>query len=285
MKRIICLYITLVSLSISNNAQPTLLVEHITAERYLFPMESDMHYVFADEVLLRNDSSQTSTASDVLSIGVGFKILSKSKRTLTIDGIESAWYQIQTELYQGWIWGGYIAEFAAGSNENPDCKFLGGHIKLEGRKHSYCLKAVFQNEERHRIVLETSVSRFYSPQVFGKRGLKNVDDIIVLESSGASCGTSSLDYYVFWSRNNFFHAFTTNGIPDGEYSQGDQLIFPSDMEGIPGKVIQEKRFVSNDDRENEILERSITRQLLHWNGKSLEKVGPEGLHLKYNLSN
>lgn len=268
-------------------AQVTKKVIHQTIENNLFLEEATLNYLLADDVILRSQPDKSSQALDRLQIGSAFHILTKSDSILVINGIESNWYKIELTDKEGWIWGGFIASYAFGSESDAAVKFVSGVEKCvydkEQEKWSvfYQIRAFRNNQQIDKISLQSPAWDYGFTQNIGRKGLTNVDDILTVNiPCSGGCGCLTGDTYVFWNNSKFYFIGHVLGTPDAEFSEGAYFIFPSDMKGQPGLIIkeysgvnQEKTYPKNGENNAEVIYRDIKRQTFTWNGNQFLSKG------------
>jgi len=214
-------------------------------------------YLLADSVILRKSSDKASTAVAVLRIGEKLEVLDRAQFE-TIKGISSHWYKVKTMNYKGWIWGGFIAKHAFGSEADPSIKFVAGcdWVEKSPEGHDifkYQIRA-FRNQEQ---LAKISINAF---------GNKHLYDVKSLGSKGR-CGCTTGDIIVFWSGNQFYHVANLLGTADAWASSSTQFIYPTDMEGIPGQVIQfSNEYLDMQEEGNNQIQtkRRLTKKYFIW---------------------
>ncbi len=249
-----------------------------TIENSLFPEEAAYDYLLAHDVNLRRKPSSASKALKRLSIGTRFIILERGDSTMMRKGITSHWYKVKLDDGTGWIWGGFIARHAFRSVNDPSIAFVYGYDKITrndagdiiGIYHQ--IRAFKNNEPIDKIRIKPFASDIVMIQNMGNKGLKNVDDIFTMQvDCRGGCGCLTGEIIVFWSDHKLSHVANLEGTPDGEFSQGDSFVFPSDMEGIPGQIIRVKSRVGRENYEQKKLRRYLIKEYYFWNGESLQK--------------
>ena len=120
-------------------------------------------YIINDNAPLRSDSNVNASLLKTLPIGSICYLIERAETdTITVNGVQSQWYKVKADGYTGWIWGGNIAQYVFGSNEQPDVKFLIGYGAQEkidnGKGYEYLsrmvhIKAVKGNKLMDKIAL------------------------------------------------------------------------------------------------------------------------------------
>ena len=263
-------------------------VSFITIANYLFPEEAELHYLLANDVAFRKEPSSTSKLIQTLSIGTSFIIHEKSDSAEVKKGIKSHWYKIEIKNQFGWIWGGLIARNAFGSHSDPTVKFVSGYEKVISNQSDdidgvyYQVRAIKNHKQLSKIVVKSFARDIGFSSNSGNNGLDNVDDILVLEvPCYGGCGCSTGEIYIFWNEGHFYEAAVTMGSPDAEYSEGEYLIFPSNIEGIKGQIIKYRSGVG-EEKEGE-LERLITQTYYYWDGKKLKRTSKKPKIKRYYI--
>jgi hypothetical protein len=271
-------------------AQHELEVNFTTQDQYLLAQEAPAHYVFGNNVALRQMPTDTAQLLSILNIGQPIILVKRSVHSSTIRGIKSQWYMTSVNGVTGWIWGGNIAVSAARSKANLDVVFLYGYEKsiynindtLWGK---YCkLRAIKGQTELDNIIVK-SPSWDIGPAVFyNNLGLENIDDIIAINvPCTGGCGCTTGEIFVFWNNNKFTKVAQLLGTPDGDYSESTEFVFPADLEGERGYIIRKSSLVlDNGDitQSPEIIKRQLLKQYYVWNGQQLLL-----LHMKTTFNN
>lgn len=279
MSRILSFLVLLTTLN--GAAQDPAFIHHTPRDQYLFPEEAPAASILRGPVPLHTAPDMNGPVVTTLTTGDRIMLLEAHPDTLALNGVKSQWYRVQAGAAEGWTWGGHIAQRTFGSAADPTVKFVAGidHVTPAdtGRiDFSYRIAAVRNGKELDHVVVRSFAWDFGEVMGQGNRGLKEVDDVIMLDvPCVGGCGCTTGAVVVFWSGGKFHHVADLMGSPDGEYSNNTTFIYPADMEGVPGAVIREKS--DYDDRatevaeyeEPEMLTRILTREYLVWNGKAL----------------
>ncbi len=209
-----------------------------------------MQYLIADRVSLRKGPSSSTALVKTLDIATPLYALKESGTMETIKGIASSWYQVVAGKDTGWVWGGFIAQATAGSNEDPTVKFLVGFSGLDtvrGKDYAFetmhmQIRAVRGNTQLDRIIIPLKAD-WVEAYYWGRKGVKGVHDIIVVHQPcySESCGCTVGDHFVFWDGAKLSKVYSALGMADAECSEGESIVFPSDMGGEEGyiKLVQQ----------------------------------------------
>lgn len=196
-------------------------------------------YTWVDNATLRSKPSKDAQPVARLPIGTGCEILHESHDTLTINGIQSVWYEVQTDSGQGWVWGGLMTSWFAGSQADINVKFFIGYEQFipynpgdtSSRQTTWMqIRAVKNHQEisKYRFDVWEPVWNVVNT---GNKGFTMFKDVIAVEESGESCGHFSGAVWLFWDGEKFVDQLVIGGVPDGEFSVWDTPIFPSDIQG------------------------------------------------------
>lgn len=271
-------------------AQETYKVSHLTIENYAFQEEADFHYLLADMVNLRTAPTTSSKVVTTLPIGSKMIILEANDSTTVINGIESNWYKIEVNQKTGWLWGGFIATYAFGSEKDSSIKFVIGLEKKEAGEGGgwflpvYQIRAFKNNKEIDRISVKSFNREIESVVNIGNKGLKNLDDILMLHvPCVGGCGCSTGELYVFWHNNKFYHIGNTVGMADADYSVYEFFVFPAAMEGEAPYIIKISGFVDDEKTTEDETVRKVIREYYLWNGTKFYKADKAKEEMSYKL--
>ncbi|HRH70109.1 MAG TPA: SH3 domain-containing protein [Flavobacteriales bacterium] len=271
------------------SAQNELHVQFGARSDYLIPDEAPPEYTLTGTVVLRSDPSHNSYKVAALYPGTPVYIDSVSTDTVVANGVRSVWYRVEANNQIGWVWGGLLAQDATGSHADPTVKFLGGLEYVASWsdtttvRHKYRLVAVREGKQLDAITLPSFAWNFGQLTAVGNRGLQNVDDVLFLDVpcvGGCGCTTGSI--VVFWSGGRFHHVANMMGSPDGAYSTDQSLVFPCEMDGVPGVIKRvtssydesdlpggEQLAADGDEQPKEFVRRFVTTEFLRWDGAQL----------------
>ncbi|MBL7938361.1 MAG: SH3 domain-containing protein [Flavobacteriales bacterium] len=285
------------------SAQNELHVQFSARANYLMPEEAPPEYTMMRATVLRDGPSNKNHKVVALDPGTPVHIDSVSTDTIVESGIRSVWYRVEANEQVGWVWGGLLAQDAMGSQADPTVKFLGG-LEYVARfsdtttvRYKYRLVAVRDGKELDAITLPSFAWNFGQLSTHGNKGLQNVDDVLLLDVpcvGGCGCATGSI--VVFWSGGRFHHVADMKGSPDGEYSSNQTLVFPCEMEGVPGIIkritsdytedvpAEGERFgMDGQEQATQFVRRFIRTEFLRWDGKELVPTGQEKEERSYLL--
>jgi hypothetical protein len=98
-------------------------------------------------------------------------------------------------------------------------------------------------------------------------------DLTKIDDRPASNGGAVL--LLLAGQMQFIHMIDLMGVADGPFSEGKSLIFPSDMEGVPGQVVLANNSFNDTDklRKRDLMERINTYRFWRWDGKRLPNIG------------
>jgi hypothetical protein len=270
-----------------------------TADGYLFPDEAPFHYVLGDGVSFRDCPSDSCNILSLLEIGTRLTLLAESDSVSVFNGLSSKWYQADVAGKTGWVWGGWIAQQAFGSQTDPDVKFVAGYEKVirepaENRFGQYYqIRAIRKGEQIAKIVLKSFAWELGGVQNIGPKGLDKLDDILLLNvPCTGGCGCLTGDMVIFWANDKFHYVADLKGSPDAEYSQYQDFVFPSDMEGEKGIIIKRSGGYEDppEDEAGQLeyqhkVKRSILTEYFIWNGSNLVPSGRKSHRETYWLKN
>ncbi|MGB0522226.1 MAG: SH3 domain-containing protein [Flammeovirgaceae bacterium] len=254
-------------------------------KEYSILEEMPNYYLLADSVLLRKCPSKDCTAVDVAPIGTRLTLLAKSANKDTLNGLVSEWYQVQTDAHKAWVWGGFIAQQAFGSNGDPDVKFVMGWKSQKELTRTFQIRALRFGKEIDRLTFPAWANRVYPNDIqnLGNKGLP-VDDVISFRfPCEGGCGCQTAESIIFWDGQKLHHADALTGTGDAWASGGHYFIYPSDMEGIRGTLIRVYQGYEDTEYKNgkERHKNSTKKTYLRWNGKKLVPTGRKTEELYY----
>jgi hypothetical protein len=254
-------------------------------------------YTWVDNATLRMRPGKDARPVGRLPIGSGCRILRESHDTLAINGIESVWYEVKTDSGQGWIWGGLMTRWCAGSQSDPEVKFFVGYEQyipwspVDTSIHEMTwmqIRAVRNHQEiaKYRFDVWEPV---WNVTNAGNRGLTPFKDVIAVEESGESCGHFSGAVWLFWDGERFLDRLVIGGVADGDFSVWDSPIFPTDIRGQKDVIVLEgedysEYYEPNAEYPRSIMERIGNRKTLEWSqGKWVQNKAKNQSEILYYM--
>lgn len=269
MNKIVLLFLLFPLLSFTQN-ELTLLFS--VAEDYFDQEDLEWHYLLADSVNLRSCAGTNCSAVGLLTIGSSFVILEQSEDMLVLKGIKSHWYKIRTAQETGWIWGGFIAKWAFGSQSNSNTKFVAGLESVDYSEgypqKTYQIRAFQAHKQIDKLSLEHdhALSGIYS---LGNATLSQLDDIIQIDvPCEGGCGCTTGEIIIFWNGTQFSEPVSLLGSADAWASDYSYFTYPSDMRGIPNTIVKTTNEFIEEVNEYEV-ERKLSTHFYIWNGHQL----------------
>ncbi len=255
--------------------------------RFQVPTDGDTsaHQVFTlfNNVIVRQGSYLDSERIGMVEIGAALDLLEESENVTELNGVQSPWYKCHVNGVEGWIWGGNFAIGREVSKKDPEVVFLTGfqsRLKEVTEEDYAYTKSILQvRVVKNSILLDktlfTGIEDFplaYTENM-GKKGLQNVNDILMISSACEYCGCSGEDHYFSWDGGQLNKMKDTQFSPDADYSTGTYLIFPDDEEGSAGviKVMNEsfdQTFVSETAMKKDLYQTDYK-----WTGDKMVALG------------
>ncbi|MFB9051595.1 SH3 domain-containing protein [Formosa undariae] len=232
----------------------------------------EIAFMFGDDVKLRDQPNTESDVLTLLKIGEQIEILEKSDLTMMFDGIESPWYKVKTKDKEGFVLGSLI------SLDRVFDKNLAYFISLKKEDSKLFLKTrvLESNLEFKENISELSTWSF-SIKASGNKGLENIKSIFEINYLAEACGVDSGGIYLFYDGNDLIKAMNYTQVSDaGLYWFMEEYTFPTDEDGVEGKIVYESDSGVTKEYETEWTESKVIRRVLEWNGKELfPKIEPE----------
>ncbi|MEY8849519.1 hypothetical protein AB9K26_11925 [Psychroserpens sp. XS_ASV72] len=113
-------------------------------------------YLMADDVALRDCPSVQCEQLTTIGIGTNVRLLAKSERPHTINGITSRWYKVKMGPQIGWIWGGLISQKTMVSHNNPEVKFVFGEAGFDFKGNKlYQVRAIKNGVQLDKMIFKS----------------------------------------------------------------------------------------------------------------------------------
>lgn len=251
-------------------------VSHATVSGYSNPLYDPGVYLLGDNVSLRSGPGKQSEVLTVLPIGTHLSLLEQSEDSLQLDGIRSFWYRTEVNGMTGWVWGGMIARFAFRSHRDPTVKFFAGPEKLQWQdgqwRMYYEVRAIRAGKQLDKISVPVAAADYLHMFSCESLGLENLSDAFCIsgwwdDTQGYSGGS-----YIAWTGAAFARIIELPVPSEKPYSERKELVFPSNMEGKPGRLILVSHTYRDADLPSKI-ELVTSRDYYRWDGTQMVLTG------------
>lgn len=186
-------------------------------------------FINSGQVNLRDAPSLKAKIIDKLAKNTRVSVIEKQSMRVVVNNDEDYWYKIRVNGKVGYVWGKSLSIplMHIYDNDDPNTTYLLCHnalfVLINGKIMAGC----------------TGLSEMYDETIhsFGDLGFGKGYDFIAIESMAHSCGEYGGDHYYRWNGKTLKHFYKDGGVGDGAFYEGVDLIFPSDNEGMEGKLL------------------------------------------------
>ncbi|BAV05332.1 SH3 domain-containing protein [Filimonas lacunae] len=258
------------------------------ATMYQFP-EGDSVTVFADTAYVRSFPSTTASKMGVVPGGTKV-VFVKEESVQKISGFAAPWVKVRylnnSVSQEGYIWKGLLA---LGSAKRSGKQFLYGvdHVIPNADKDMgpACYMKVKVLDSVNKLLgatsweLKSSSEASYTEfKSLGGMGLEGVTDIVRMMFSGEACGIPTDYVYFGWTGTGFLPLPGKMVESDaGAFYHGEELFFPSEKGGQPGKiikVIEDEEVLEEIDKKTgePKTKKTKSKEVYSWDGKTAVKL-------------
>jgi len=171
-------------------------------DTYAESKQNASKYLLADDVAMRDCPSTYCEKLTTIRIGTNVRLLEKTEEAQELNGITSRWYKVKMGPQEGWIWGGLISQKTFVSQANAEVRFVFGEAGYNSDdEKQFQLRAVKNGVELDKMIIASDSLHYANVQNIGNEGMKNVDDIIVLNTITDSCEVEGKSLYILWKNN------------------------------------------------------------------------------------
>lgn len=214
--------IALILFPFSNFAQ---LPEETASLGALAPMPGDTVMLFADKVRLRAQPGTDSEIRATLPIGTRVEILEKTTTSLLYKGRNFTWYKVKSGDVEGFMADAFFANLLI-QKRGLDFYF----------QHHYDTTALLtiRVQQGTKMIDELSfrpLSISYELGVMDAIRLDQVDEIIMVDYQGESCGAENGTSWVFLNNNRLYHVADLTAAGDAMEVYSESFVFPQQGEG------------------------------------------------------
>ncbi|MFT6922874.1 MAG: cytochrome c2 [Crocinitomicaceae bacterium] len=220
------------------------------------------HYLFGDNVILREGPSKNSNELETLSIGTELIIKAQENETMRHKGYTCHWYKVRTaEGKTGCIMGGLIARDYAEVN---DYKYVISVRRSEDERTA--VEYRFIKKSGGYLSGEADLSTYsFLVKADGNRGLEGIESMLFIDYYAEACGVDGGGIYIFNDGENLIKAMKISSLVDGgSFWFSEELTFPDDKGGEEGLVIYEREHGQEMDEETQWMKTNINRLNLKW---------------------
>ncbi|NMH89671.1 SH3 domain-containing protein [Flavivirga algicola] len=230
------------------------------SENYEFK-SGDIAFMFGDDVKLREQPNTQSEVLSLLKIGDQIEIIEKSDSHLLFDGIQSPWYKVKHQDKVGFVVGGLIS---------LDKKVNGGltyliSLKKEGANLLFLKTRLVEKGKAYIENVSQLETHDFSIEAYGNKGIDNIKSVFLIDYLAESCGINGGGIYLFFNGAELIEAIKFARMADADaYWFKEEYIFPSDKNGIKGKILYKREVGETKEYETEWVETKLTQRVLEW---------------------
>lgn len=229
----------------------------------------EIAFMFGDDVKLREQASTESNVLTLLKIGDKIEIIEKTNDRLRFDGMDSPWYKVKFQDKIGYVLGGLIS---ADKVSYKNFTYLVS-FKIEG-DITFLKTRILDSKQGYIENTSQLNSHVFSISAHGNKGLDDVLSIFEVDYMAEACGIDGGGIYLFFNGKDLLKAIDFSQVGDaGEYWYFEEYIFPSDENGISGKILYKREVGETKEHETEWVETKLTQRMLEWkNNQVLPKI-------------
>lgn len=241
------------------------------SENYEFE-NGEIAFIFGDDVKLRDQSNTESNVLTLLKIGDKIEVLEKSDNKMLFEGLDSPWYKVKFQDKIGYVLGGLIS---ADKVSYKNFTYLVS-FKREG-DITFLKTRILDSKKGYIENISQLNSHTFSISAHGNKGLDDVLGIFEVDYMAEACGIDGGGIYLFFNGKDLLKAIDFSQVGDaGEYWYFEEYIFPSDENGISGKILYKREVGETREHETEWVETKLTQRMLEWkNNQVLPKIMEE----------
>lgn len=241
--------------------------QRIVSSYYEFE-EGSTEYLYGDNVVFRSEPSSSAKALDTLAIGSNIEIVRKTEEIASLNGLDWNWYKVKVGRKTGYILGGLIAL---------------DHIKYDDIVYLVTVAGINQSMDdydytdyrvRARVLLpdgefyghesKLNTNSFYI-QAFGNRGLKGVDNMLIINLNAEACGVDGGAIYLFNSGARLIEGLKLSDMAEGGvFWYSEKVIFPEDKGGWGDDVRYEREYGEYMNEEMNWTKATVHSLILKW---------------------
>ncbi len=259
--------------------------EDLSVYHYSF-IENSQTYIFADNVRVRK-SPEINNANiiDQLDTGDRVTILSRSEKSMVIDGYKEGWYKIgcrkKGKDLSGYVWGGF---FSIGYSVRGERLFLTG---IKSFKADTGFTAECRLVEKGKILSSVIFEPHYLPDgnnegvygyavssgLKGGLGLSGIENVLRLNFIYEACGYPGGNIWIGYGGNRLYYIGKDTSVSEaGVFHAEQRFIFPEGNKTGKDTVILIDENSEFDEKTNDykLTEKKETKFL--WRNFKLEAV-------------
>lgn len=239
--------------------------------------------ILADTAYIRSQPSVSGQKIAALEAGRKVWVVEKGEDPQLISGFGAPWMRVRFWNkglpVEGYVWGGLTA---LGSYQRNGLRFLYGLDHALASGVYYARVKVLDSASR---VLTSKTWELRSSEavaetegkVLGGMGLDSISTIVRVYFSGAACGVPSTYYYFGWNGTELLTLPGKTSEGDaGAYYHTEELLFPSEKGGAPGKIIrliEDAEATDKVDKNGEyVMKTSKSKDVYSWDGRKAVKL-------------
>ncbi|MDR6337975.1 hypothetical protein HNQ91_000997 [Filimonas zeae] len=249
----------------------------------------DSLVILADTAYVR--SKPSTSGEKMAALEAGRKVWPvQEEESQRISGFDAPWVRVKFVnsggvISEGYIWKGLTA---FGSYLRNDVRFLYGlDHGLAGAdkgdfRHYFAKVRVLDLQGKPLATKiwqlnSSEATSFTEGKVFGAMGLDSIIAIARFYFTGEACAIPDDYYYFGWNGTELLSLPGKTDISDaGVFYHGEQLLFPSEKGGSPGKIIkllEDEEVLDEVDKKGEPLtKKTKLKEVYSWDGRKAVKL-------------
>lgn len=217
-------------------------------------------YVFGNDVKLRSAPDTESEVLDLLKIGEWVQIIEKTAFSWPYKGFDSHFYKVKYDDVTGYILGGLLSlerKTLNGQNYFFAYSKEGGRIFLNIR---YVQNGTYLEKKVRLAHAAISI------KTLDDQGVPGLDGMLFIDYQAEACGVEGGGIYLFAHNNGqLTKVASLSQVSDaGVFYRAEKFIFPSDVDGLPDKILFKKEQGEVYDETTNWTKTSVEIRELSW---------------------
>ena len=227
------------------------------------------YFLFGDNVKFRKLPEKNSDVIDLLKIGTEIEIIEKSDNPINHNGLESFFYKVKHNRKFGYILGGLISLERVKSNKT-DYFFT---FKKDNNDYYLLIRYLDDNLKIVDLITELRTIEF-TIDLYDNKGIEGIKNILYINYLAEACGVNGGGIFYFQLDNELKKVFEITQVVDGGvYWFNEELIFPTDENGVKNKIVYIKEYGEYLDEDTNWYEtKKVSRELEWKKGEILPRI-------------
>lgn len=244
-------------------------------------------FCLGNNLNVRAEPDAAATVTGTLPVGSQVTVKNISEKHFVQRGFSAPWYEVEYTLggqtASGFMWSGMLTHIRVKSATTDGLYFLMGPALFTPDKEDPSfgrfgvqVRAVLNGAEAGKVEFDAigQPGHIFAGITVGDQGIAGTKELLLLNSSGESCGVAGGESLVVWNGKALFYAGKTKTVVDAPVFFEEAWVFPRESGGQAGCIVwtmKQGEYIEGENGESQERLDAQSQKRFVWNGTKLVK--------------